>query len=339
MDKKNAIQTISWFYDLYKRDLLELNPPYQRKSVWNQKYKDYYIDTLLLHFPCPAIFLYEEMNEDGLAKYFVVDGKQRLTTIFEFIENKFPAGEKITNTSLQGKYFQDMDREIKVNFFRYNLTVEYLMTTDETIIHNIFERINKNIAKLTPQELRHAGLDGEFITQAEEMTEWMSETLPNSIPRITRRSINQMKDVEYTSSLFLLIEEGANTYLQEDLDRAYSNRDIIWDKKDFVIERFKGITQIIKNLISCNNHLLLNSRIKNQADLYAIYGAINKLYESKLNLEGTSNKINDFYSLVDNETEDVNAKKYYDTIRSNTNFGSVRQLRIELISECFVIGE
>ena len=86
MKKKNAIQTISWFYDLYKREVLDLDPPYQRKSVWNQKYRDYFIDTLLLDYPCPAIFLYEEINEEGKAKYFVVDGKQRLTTIFEFID-------------------------------------------------------------------------------------------------------------------------------------------------------------------------------------------------------------------------------------------------------------
>jgi len=41
MSRKIKFQTISWFWDLYNRNLLELDPPYQRRSVWNQDYKDF----------------------------------------------------------------------------------------------------------------------------------------------------------------------------------------------------------------------------------------------------------------------------------------------------------
>jgi hypothetical protein len=40
---RHSPQTISWFWDLYQRGLLELDPPYQRKSVWNNVYKAYFI--------------------------------------------------------------------------------------------------------------------------------------------------------------------------------------------------------------------------------------------------------------------------------------------------------
>ena len=66
MVRKQNFQTIAWFWDLYQRDRLDLDPPYQRRSVWNQNYKNYFIDTILLGYPAPAIFLNEEISPDGL---------------------------------------------------------------------------------------------------------------------------------------------------------------------------------------------------------------------------------------------------------------------------------
>jgi len=74
--RRHNLQTIAWFNDLYKRGLLDLDPPYQRRSVWNQAYKDAFIDTVLIEYPSPAIFLYEEISEEGQSKMHVVEGKQ-----------------------------------------------------------------------------------------------------------------------------------------------------------------------------------------------------------------------------------------------------------------------
>ncbi|MDJ0845811.1 DUF262 domain-containing protein [Crocosphaera sp.] len=89
MNRTINFQTISWFWDLYNRGLLELDPPYQRRSVWNQEYKDYFIDTVLNGYPAPAIFVYQEITPDGVSKISIVDGKQRLSTLFEFAKNEF----------------------------------------------------------------------------------------------------------------------------------------------------------------------------------------------------------------------------------------------------------
>ncbi len=66
-------QTVSWFLDLHRRELLELDPPYQRRSVWNQRYKEDFIETVLLGYPAPSLFLYEEIEDDGSTHYAVVD--------------------------------------------------------------------------------------------------------------------------------------------------------------------------------------------------------------------------------------------------------------------------
>src|SRR5438874_2329244 len=88
--RRQSVQSIAWFWDQFKRNLLDLDPSYQRRSVWNQSFKDFFIDTVLLKYPAPAIFLYEDIRPDGTATYHVVDGKQRLTTLFEFASDQFP---------------------------------------------------------------------------------------------------------------------------------------------------------------------------------------------------------------------------------------------------------
>ena len=44
MTRRHNFQTFSWFYDIFKRDLLDLDPSYQRRSVWNQSFKNYFVE-------------------------------------------------------------------------------------------------------------------------------------------------------------------------------------------------------------------------------------------------------------------------------------------------------
>ncbi len=342
MEKKSGnYQTISWLYDLYKRNLLDLNPSYQRRSVWNQIYKDFFIDTILMGYPCPPIFLYEEISEYGIAKYSVVDGKQRLTSIFEFIEEKYPIYENIIKKNLAGKFFSEIERTVKIDFYSYNLSIEYLPTNDESIIKDIFQRLNKNIAKLTPQELRHAKFDGFFLKEAESLTEWMSENLAENIPKFSRSSINKMIDVEFTAQLLLLIDDGVKGYLQDELDIEFNKRDLLWEKRDVVVNNFKSNISIINKIISIEEKDMKNSRIKNQADFYGLFGAIHSIIEKdKLDLKKVNGLLLDFYNTIDDEDKRKNnkdAEDYYETIRSNTNKTIVRIDRVNLLKKIITV--
>lgn len=156
MLRKTNFQNLAFFYDLYNRELLDLDPPYQRRSIWSQRFKDFFVDSVLNNYPCPAIFLYEEISPAGTAKYHVVDGKQRLLTCFEFIDNEFSVYEQATITLLRGKFFKDFSDHQKLDFWRYQFAVEFVPQEDERLINEIFDRINRNVARLTRQELRHA---------------------------------------------------------------------------------------------------------------------------------------------------------------------------------------
>lgn len=328
MSRAINFQTVSWFRDLYIRHLLELEPPYQRRSVWNQEYKDFFIDTVLNGYPAPAIFLYQEITPEGMSKYSVVDGKQRLSTLFEFAENKFPVSEKATITGLRDKYFKELENEVKQNFWKYQFAVEYVPSDDEGIINNIFERINRNISKLTPQELRHAKFNGEFITSVEDLTDWMISVLPPNFPSIPPKLRKQMKDVEFVTLLLLFLEEGVKSYRQHDLDKAFNDRDLVWDDRDEIEARFKKVIELIKEILeqAPKNINVCKTRLKNQADFYSFFGAISEL-NAENSLKITSdvcNRIDIFLKSVDSPEARKNtaeAQQYYDAITTSVSSG------------------
>ncbi|NER99723.1 MAG: DUF262 domain-containing protein [Symploca sp. SIO1B1] len=339
MNRAINFQTVSWFWDLYTRNLLELDPPYQRRSVWNQEYKDFFIDTVLNNYPAPAIFLYQDISSEGFSRYSVVDGKQRLSTLFEFAENKFPVSEDATITKLRGKYFKDLDTDVNVkqNFWRYQFAVEYVPSSEEAIINNIFDRINRNVKKLTPQELRHARFNGLFINTAEDLTEWMITVLPTNFPLININSRKQMKDVELVAQLLLFLEIGVKSYRQEDLDQAFSGREQTWDEQDQIKDEFKEVIKLIKRLIEYNRDLC-KTRLKNQTDFYSIFASISELNrETILNISPEiSDTINRFFNLVSSpESERIKlpeAQNYSEAITTSPLSGVERtKTRINIL--------
>ncbi|MGL5891255.1 MAG: DUF262 domain-containing protein [Bacteroidia bacterium] len=335
--RRQNFQTLSWFYDIYNRELLELNPPYQRRSVWNQEYKDFFIDTILQNYPAPAIFLYEEINANGIAKYNVVDGKQRISTIIEFLENKFPVYEKAAITELRGKYFEELSKDEKIKIWNYSFLVEYLPTSEETMINNIFDRINRNVAKLTSQELRHARFSGAFITTAEELTDYMNEKFNNSFPRIASQSKKQMKDVELVSQVLLLIEEGPKGYSSDELDIEFSKRETDWDKKDKVTALFIDAINLINQIFQIDTtNEIQTSRFCNQADFYSLVGAIvNELIKGKVKTPTDYvTKLKEFNHLMDDDEirkGRLDLESYYQNARVASNRTSARSDRINVL--------
>jgi len=345
MYRRHNFQTISWFWDLFQRQLLELDPPYQRRSVWNQDFKDYFVDTILLEYPAPAIFLYEEITAAGSSRYNVVDGKQRLTTIFEFVRNQFAVSDKSEMTPARGKYFKDLDDDLKRKVWGYQFLVEYLPSADISIINNIFDRINRNVAKLTPQELRHARFNGAFISTTEQLAEWLAITLPRNVPRFGGQSKMQMKDVEFVAVLLLYLEEGAKGQSQADLDEAFAARDVAWERQAETENLFRQTISILQDLFGTYERPndLATTRARNQADFYSLFAAVaNRLRDNTLPpIEQMIEVVREFVRLVEDDERRITspeATAYYEAARSASNDKGPRETRIEIM-ERVLAGE
>jgi hypothetical protein len=103
VDRSPRPQDISWFLDLHQRGQLDLDPPYQRKSVWTRGDKQFFLDTIFHNYPCPAVFLHKTISDEGEVFYHVVDGKQRLQTIFEFARDQISIPKEFGDSRLGGK--------------------------------------------------------------------------------------------------------------------------------------------------------------------------------------------------------------------------------------------
>jgi hypothetical protein len=334
--RRQTTQSIAWFWDLQKRQLIQLDPPYQRRSVWSQSYKDYFIDTILLDYPAPAVFLFEDISDDGITEYSVVDGKQRLSTIYDFLSNLFPVGETGSIERYRGLSFTDLPSEAKQRFYSYQFAIEFLPSTDEGTLNNIFDRINRNVARLTPQELRHARFYGSFARKAEELASFMEDGLPRDVPRIATSSKRQMKDVELVAQLLLLTERGVDSYSQPELDAAYSERDEEWEAGTEVEAEFRQIIAILKgwsdDLMSGETR-----RLRNQADFYSLYGALLEFNRNgKLPQKTTVLKrLEKFLALVADDAArqaDPSAKRYYEASRSASNDMAQRRDRVDILT-------
>ncbi len=339
MQRRPNFQTVAWFNDLRQRGTLDMNPPYQRRSVWNQTFKDYFIETVLLGLPAPAIFLYQDISPDGHTVQHVVDGKQRLTALFEFIDGRFPVAEDSKVEQYRGRYFISLPDPIKKEFWSYILLVEYVPSDQDEVITGIFDRINRNTAKLTPQELRHARFSGEFISTAENLSTWLESTLGAAFPRIVTTSRKQMKDVELVSYLLLLTEEGTRGYSQDDLDAAYAARDAEWDRKIEIEDEFRATIVNIKELLSQDGDgtELETSRLRNQTDFYSLYGAMLELRREKAlpPAKETVARIVAFVRELAKEDEPHNksVSAYLDAARSASNDKGPREIRIGVIKK------
>jgi hypothetical protein len=231
--------------------------------------------------------------------------------------------------------------DVKTNFWTYEFAVEYLPTNEEGLINGIFERINKNTAKLTRQELRHARFSGLFITASEQLAEWMTKSLPENFPRFDSQSRKQMKDVELVAGLLLLIEEGVSGYSQDDLDKAFSDRDVEWDNAADTEQRFRQVTEFIGQLVALpQQDPLFRTRLRNQADFYSLFGAIAEFVDTgdatlQTSKDVLAARLGEFLEFVEDDGKRAQhepATRYLNAARSNSNDLGQRKQRVETVT-------
>lgn len=191
-----ADYTLQGLYDKEKGKEISI-PSFQRRFVWTLSQASRLIESFLLGLPVPSIFLYKEKKSQ---KLLVIDGQQRLKTIFGYFSNTFPDTKKPfylkgVNEKWEDKSFSDLDtpdkRRLKDSVLRA-VIVEQLDPKDNTSIFHIFQRLNTGGTILKPQEIRNCIYQGEFNNLLKELNtgkEWRKIIgIPNSDKR--------MRDIE-----------------------------------------------------------------------------------------------------------------------------------------------
>lgn len=139
-----------------KRGVIKLDPEFQRHNVWTLTRKRELIESILMGIPIPVIYLFE--NTDGTRQ--VVDGKQRISTIIEFLNNSFSLADLKILPNVTGT-FDEIDPKLQGVFEDYQLSFYIIQPpTPERVKYDIFDRVNRGGMQLNHQEMRNALYQG-----------------------------------------------------------------------------------------------------------------------------------------------------------------------------------
>lgn len=141
----------------------ELDPEYQRRHRWSDERKSRLIESFLMNVPVPPVFLYER----DLARFEVMDGRQRLTALSDFYADRFPLKGLQYWSDLDGRYYSELPSKVRDGIDRRYISSIILLK--ETAANEeqaamlkkmVFERLNSGGVKLGSQETRNAVYDG-----------------------------------------------------------------------------------------------------------------------------------------------------------------------------------
>lgn len=277
---------ISDFLTWQREGTLVLNPNFQRRSVWKKGAKSYLIDSILKGLPIPIIFL-RDLKADlktFKSKRDVVDGQQRLRTIFAYIspdllkdfsdERDLFTISRSHNVAYAGKGFDELPAEARQKILDYEFSVHaFKSDTDDREILQIFARMNATGAKLNTQELRNAEFFGEFREAAyevalEQLQRWSDWGV------FTSDQISRMSEVELTGDFMILMLQGLVGHSHVRTDKYYQDYDDDFPSRAEVSARFRDTMDLIsQHFASEDIRKYLSSKTLFRALFSVIYDA------------------------------------------------------------------
>lgn len=263
----NATYDVKWLVDGFKKEIITVNNDYQRRFVWTDKDQINLIETILLGYSIPEIYIHKKSTnpESGDTTYEIVDGQQRITSLFRYINGEFALNKSDMAIKFKNKAFKDLDNEDKGAVWKYPFSVRVIEEeVTEEDIRQLFLRLNATDKSLNPQELRNASFTGEFLTLAENIAE---EDFWNSIYP-NKESIRRMQDIQFVSEILIYFRNGIISNSQENINRAYDTYNLHYDEALDDKRRFLEIIELLNDIISDSSELL--SIMKRSVHLYSI---------------------------------------------------------------------
>jgi hypothetical protein len=137
---------------------IDLSPRYQRRHRWNAARQSKLIESFLMNVPVPPVFL----NEDNYGRYSVIDGKQRLFAINEFLRGRLRLTGLHVFHEINGKTFDDLPGDLQAVIETRGVlrAVIVLRQSSSDIKFEVFQRLNTGGVRLNPQEIRNSTYPG-----------------------------------------------------------------------------------------------------------------------------------------------------------------------------------
>jgi uncharacterized protein with ParB-like and HNH nuclease domain len=189
------------------KDQINLNPDFQRRGRWDRDQQSRFIESIIMNVPVPPVFL----GEDQYGMYVVLDGRQRLTAINEFLKNNYRLKSLEVWSDLNEQNFDDLQKKRldKMITRRFVPAIIVLKESSPQVKYDVFDRLNTGGVIADPMEIRNAVFQGEF----NKLLRALSETkvfrqlweIPPDPELLEKNSLyRKMEDLELVLRFFAL---------------------------------------------------------------------------------------------------------------------------------------
>lgn len=291
----------------------------------------------------PAIFMRPIVDADGKTQYDIVDGKQRLQAIINFIEGSTTLTSYFAEDSfvgednreaaekIAGKTFSEIKTEGSSDyvkqFWTYTLQIEYLYDDNTDLISSVFDRLNRNGEPLNRQELRKARYaNTPIMTVIQKLTEndyWRD--------KLARLKIERMEDEEFVSELlFLILDKHVLDSSPDTLDSKYEEYKNNAAALEQGQKEFECIIDFIKQLSIDYEKC---KRLFWTTHLYTLFSVAWYCVEKKISADQIAKPINEFYVIYFSRDTNYEGalKEYKDASSSRTRSAIQRNHRMKAV--------
>lgn len=247
LDFSQREYSIRELFDSYKRKETILSPKFQRRPVWEYKAKSYLIDSILSGFPIPRIFIRESTNLDMSARREIIDGQQRLKTIFDFLNDGFKVSI-VHNKTYGGQCYSELPEDVKRDFLKYPISAVMLIDLDDNAVFDIFARLNTYSVKLNNQELLNSQYFGVYKQLVYGLAqEYRSFWIESGI--LTEKNISRMDDAKLVSELLsAIVNQRIISNSFEQSKKIYARYDDNFDEASEIENNFKNTLDLFSKV-------------------------------------------------------------------------------------------
>lgn len=307
---KVETRDVKWVSDNFKSGQLIVDDSFQRRYVWLNKDRVSLIESILMGFPIPEVYLWQNKTDPDTGEriHSIVDGQQRLGAVFDFVTDEYSLDKKFfpkgQASDYIGKKFSELSPEQKSIIWGYDFSIRFI-NSDVSLenIKDIFLRLNRTNITLNPQELRNAEFNGEFIKLADEISKnnfWEDYKIFNA------GDLRRMTDIQFISTILIFIRMGiAEETTQVALNKVYDQYNESYPQSQEDKELFLALLDVISKILNGNKNIL--EIAKKKTHFYSLFTLAYFLFRSKLDedfgYQNVAAKLDEWYGHYNNETK------------------------------------
>ena len=289
-EKGYTVQSLTVEEFLNNRDKYDDNIKLQRQAgQWSDKAKSWLIYSIIVNNDISEITIVEQPNNKDI--HYIIDGKQRITTIEEFCNDEFALSAELNNMALINMKFSELDDNIQAKIKSYKLRLIALNGYSEKEIKEMFGFRNSGIPLNISQKMKNT-LEDKRLQVLDELTE---HNAYNKFNISSKSSIDDSNRDLLIKALLLINNPDISNFATK---KIYKDINVLSDEEfDNAFEEVKNSLDIIDSSIKGKGASLKKATIP-----FLIYGVAIGKDANRLQTEIFDNENSKFYKHTHNGT-------------------------------------